>query len=35
VSEKAGNTRCRHVLVQAAWVYRYQPIIGFALKRRQ
>ncbi|MBW7907292.1 MAG: IS110 family transposase [Phycisphaerae bacterium] len=32
---KAGNTHCRHVLVQAAWAYRYQPKIGIALKRRQ
>jgi transposase len=32
---KAGNTHCRHVLVQAAWAYRYQPKIGVALKRRQ
>jgi transposase len=32
---KAGNAHCRHVLVQAAWAYRYQPKIGLALKRRQ
>ena len=32
---KAGNSHCRHVLVQAAWAYRYQPKIGLALKRRQ
>lgn len=32
---KAGNSHCRHVLVQAAWAYRYQPKIGVALKRRQ
>ena len=32
---KAGNTHCRHMLVQAAWAYRYQPKIGIALKRRQ
>lgn len=32
---KAGNTHCRHVLVQAGWSYRYQPKIGLALKRRQ
>ncbi|MHB1068390.1 MAG: IS110 family RNA-guided transposase [Gemmatimonadaceae bacterium] len=32
---KAGNTHCRHVLVQAAWAYRFQPKIGVALKARQ
>lgn len=32
---KAGNTHCRHVLVQAAWAYRYQPKVGIALTRRQ
>ena len=32
---KAGNTHCRHVLVQAAWAYRYQPKVGVALQRRQ
>ena len=32
---KAGNSHCRHVLVQAAWAYRYQPKIGVALKARQ
>lgn len=32
---KAGNSRCRHVLVQAAWSYRYPPRVGRALKRRQ
>ena len=32
---KAGNSHCRHVLVQAAWAYRYQPKIGLALKARQ
>lgn len=32
---KAGNSRCRHVLVQAAWSYRRPPRLGAALKRRQ
>jgi len=25
---KAGNSRCRHVLVQAAWHYRHRPAVG-------
>lgn len=32
---KAGNSRCRHVLVQAAWSYRHPPRVGRALRRRQ
>ena len=32
---KAGNTHCRHVLVQAAWAYRLHPKIGPALTVRQ
>jgi len=32
---KAGNSHCRHVLVQAAWAYRHQPKIGVALTARQ
>jgi len=32
---KAGNTHCRHVLVQAAWAYRVHPKIGPALAVRQ
>ena len=32
---KAGNSRCRHVLVQAAWAYRSRPAVGADLKRRQ
>ena len=32
---KAGNSHCRHVLVQAGGAYRYQPKIGIALKARQ
>jgi transposase len=32
---KTGNSHCRHVLVQAAWSYRYPPRVGAALKKRQ
>jgi len=32
---KAGNARCRHVLVQAAWSYRHRPNQSVALTRRQ
>ena len=32
---KAGNSRVRHVLVQAAWSYRSPPRRGEVLKRRQ
>ena len=32
---KAGNSRVRHVLVQAAWSYRFPPRRGAVLKRRQ
>ncbi|MCH9047169.1 MAG: IS110 family transposase [SAR324 cluster bacterium] len=32
---KAGNSRCRHVLVQAAWHYRHRPTVGLELRRRQ
>lgn len=31
---KAGNSRCRHVLVQAAWKYRHRPALGKYLKVR-
>jgi len=31
---KAGNTHCRHVLVQAAWSYRHRPQTSVDLKRR-
>jgi transposase len=31
---KAGNSRCRHVLVQAAWSYRHPPRLGAPLRRR-
>lgn len=32
---KAGNTHCRHVLVQAAWAYRYRPLVSAHVKQRQ
>jgi transposase len=32
---KAGNARCRHVLVQAAWSYRHRPNQSAALSNRQ
>jgi transposase len=32
---KAGNSYVRHVLVEAAWSYRFAPKVGTALKRRQ
>ena len=32
---KAGNSRVRHVLVQAAWNYRFPPRRSAVLKRRQ
>jgi len=32
---KAGNTHCRHVLVQASWSYRHRPQTSVDLKRRQ
>ena len=32
---KAGNSYVRHVLVQAAWSYRFAPKVGVALKKRQ
>ena len=32
---KAGNSHCRHVLVQAAWSYRHRPALGAALRNRQ
>lgn len=32
---KAGNSHCRHVLVQAAWSYRHRPQTSTDLKRRQ
>jgi len=32
---KAGNSRCRHVLIQAAWTYARLPRIGPGIKQRQ
>jgi transposase len=32
---KAGNSHCRHVLVQAAWSYRHPPRVGAVLRQRQ
>ena len=32
---KAGNSHCRHALVQAAWSYHHRPAISDDLKRRQ
>ncbi len=32
---KAGNSHCRHVLVQAAWSYHHRPGISVDLERRQ
>ncbi len=32
---KAGNSHCRHVLVQAAWSYRHRPQTSVDLKGRQ
>lgn len=32
---KAGNTRCRFIVVEAGWHYRHAPAIGERLKRRQ
>lgn len=32
---KAGNRRCRHVLVEAAWNYRFKPTVGARLRARQ
>ena len=32
---KAGNSHCRHILVQTAWHYRHRPAISGALKQRQ
>jgi transposase len=32
---KAGNSHCRHVLIQAAWSYHHRPAVSADLKRRQ
>lgn len=32
---KTGNSFCRHVLVQAAWCYRFRPYVSKHLRKRQ
>jgi transposase len=32
---KAGNSHCRHVLLQAAWSYRHRPKVAAAMRARQ
>ena len=32
---KAGNSHCRHVLIQAAWSYHHRPAVSADLHRRQ
>lgn len=32
---KAGNSHCRHVLIQAAWCYRHKPKLSNELRSRQ
>jgi len=32
---KTGNSRCRRVLVEAAWKYKHKPVLSLALKQRQ
>jgi transposase len=32
---KAGNSHCRHILIQAAWTYRHKPRISRELTLRQ
>lgn len=32
---KAGNSHCRHVLVEASWHYRHRPYVSRELKARQ
>lgn len=32
---KAGNSHCRHVLIQAAWSYHHRPAVSADLNRRQ
>ena len=32
---KAGNSHCRHVLVQAAWAYHHRPHLSAEIRRRQ
>jgi transposase len=32
---KAGNSHCRHILVQGAWHYQHRPAVGAKLRKRQ
>jgi transposase len=32
---KTGNAHLRHIVVEAAWAYRYRPRVGNVLRRRQ
>ena len=32
---KAGNSHCRHALIQAAWSYRHKPALSVEIRRRQ
>jgi transposase len=32
---KAGNSHCRHVLIQAGWAYRHRPKVAATLRARQ
>ncbi len=32
---KAGNSHCRHALIQAAWAYHHRPLLSVAIRQRQ
>ena len=32
---KAGNSRVRRLLIEAAWHYRHRPAVGYRLKKRR
>ena len=32
---KTGNAHLRRVAIEAAWAYRYRPLVGYQLRRRQ
>jgi len=32
---KSGNSRCRHILIEAGWNYRHKPAVGSRLRVRQ
>jgi len=32
---KAGNSHCRHALIQAAWAYQHRPLLSVAIRQRQ